>query len=146
MLYGYVRVSTDKQTVENQKLTITNYVQIKNRNNQHIERVSETESGTKSYKDRQLGNLVEQLQKDDILLISELSRLGRSLFEVMEILGHLMQKEVQVISIKEGFELGENISSKVLAFAFSLSQLVRACKRLGWCTSLTCTPARLSLS
>lgn len=130
MLYGYVRVSTDKpvclrhsgrQTVENQKLTITNYVQNKNRNNQHIERVSETESGTKSYKDMQLGNLVEQLQKDDILLISELSRLGRSLFEVMEILGHLMQKEVQVISIKEGFELGENISSKVLAFAFSLS-------------------------
>jgi len=47
--------------------------------------------------------------------------LGRSLFEVIEILGHLMQKEVQVISIKEGFELGENISSKVLVFAFSLS-------------------------
>jgi DNA invertase Pin-like site-specific DNA recombinase len=50
MLYGYVRVSTDKQTVENQKLTITNYVQTKARNNQHINRVSETESGTKSYK------------------------------------------------------------------------------------------------
>lgn len=47
--------------------------------------------------------------------------MGRSLFEVIEILGHLMQKEVQVISIKEGFELGENISSKVLVFAFSLS-------------------------
>jgi len=53
--------------------------------NQIINRVSETKSWTKSYKDRKLGGLVEQLQKDDILLISELSRLGRSLFEVMEI-------------------------------------------------------------
>jgi len=49
--------------------------------------------------------LIEQLHEGDILLISELSRLGRSLFEVMEILGHLMAKEVQVMSIKEGFEL-----------------------------------------
>lgn len=121
MLYGYVRVSTDKQTVENQKLSIVNYIKKKERNNTIIERVAETESGTKSYKQRKLGELLEQLHEGDILLISELSRLGRSLFEVMEILGNLMQKEVQVISIKEGFELGENISSKVLAFAFSLS-------------------------
>lgn len=121
MLYGYVRVSTDKQTVENQKLSIANYIKKKERNNTIIERVAETESGTKSYKQRKLGELLEQLHEGDILLISELSRLGRSLFEVMEILGNLMQKEVQVISIKEGFELGENISSKVLAFAFSLS-------------------------
>ncbi|WP_394337885.1 recombinase family protein [Flavipsychrobacter stenotrophus] len=52
-----------------------------------------------------MGALVEDLQTGDVLLISELSRLGRSLFEVMEILGHLMAKDVQVISIKEGFEL-----------------------------------------
>lgn len=104
MLYGYVRVSTDKQTVENQKLSISKYAKSKNLPG-NITRVSETESETKSYKDRQLGGLTEQLQKGDILLISELSRLGRSLFEVMEILGHLMKKEVLVISIKEGFEL-----------------------------------------
>lgn len=54
MLYGYVRVSTDKQTVENQKLSIANYIKNKNRNNTNVERVSETESGTKSYKERQL--------------------------------------------------------------------------------------------
>ena len=104
MLYGYVRVSTDKQTVENQKLSISSYIKTKNLPEQ-ITRVSETESGTKSYKSRQLGTLIEQLHEGDILLISELSRLGRSLFEVMEILGHLMAKEVQVMSIKEGFEL-----------------------------------------
>ena len=88
MLYGYVRVSTDKQTVENQKLSIADYNKKKERSNTNIERVSETESGTKSYKEWKLGELVEQQQKDDILLISELSRLGRSLFEVMEILWH----------------------------------------------------------
>ena len=104
MLYGYVRVSTDKQTVENQKLSISSYIKTKSLPD-NITRVSETESCTKSYKSRQLGALVEDLQKGDILLISELSRLGRSLFEVMEILGHLMAKDVQVISIKEGFEL-----------------------------------------
>lgn len=120
MLYGYVRVSTDKQTVENQKLSIEHYAKSKQLN-QTINRVSETESWTKSYKERKLGELLEQLRKGDMLLISELSRLGRSLFEVMELLGKLMEKEIQVISIKEGFELGENISSKVLAFAFSLS-------------------------
>jgi len=49
--------------------------------------------------------LIEQLHEGDILLISELSRLGRSLFEVMELLGRLMEKDVQVMSIKEGFEL-----------------------------------------
>lgn len=114
MLYGYVRVSTDKQTVENQKLSISSYIKTKNLPAE-ITRVSETESWMKSYKDRLLDGLTEQLQKGDILLVSELSRLGRSLFEVMEILGHLMAKEVQVMSIKEGFELWENISSKVLA-------------------------------
>lgn len=86
MLYGYVRVSTDKQTVENQKLSIANYIKKKERNNTNVERVAETESGTKSYKQRKLGELLEQLHEGDILLISELSRLGRSLFEVMEIL------------------------------------------------------------
>lgn len=54
MLYGYVRVSTDKQTVENQKLTIVNYIKKKERNNTNVERVAETESGAKSYKERQL--------------------------------------------------------------------------------------------
>ena len=58
MLYGYVRVSTDKQTVENQKLSIAGYAKTKSRN-EKIERVSETESGTKSYKERKLGGLVD---------------------------------------------------------------------------------------
>jgi len=74
MLYGYVRVSTDKQTVENQKISITNYIKAKKLPEQ-ITWVSETESGTKSYRSRQLGTLIDQLHKGDMLLVSELSRL-----------------------------------------------------------------------
>ena len=61
------------------------------------------------------------MQPDDILIVTELSRFGRSLLEVMSILHTLMEKEVKVFTTKERYELGNNISSKVLAFAFSLS-------------------------
>jgi DNA invertase Pin-like site-specific DNA recombinase len=61
------------------------------------------------------------MKKEDILLVSELSRLGRSLMEVMSILHTLMEKNVKVFTTKERYELGNNINSKVLAFAFSLS-------------------------
>jgi len=61
------------------------------------------------------------MQPEDVLLVTELSRLGRSLLEVMSILHTLMEKEVKVFTTKERYELGNNISSKVLAFAFSLS-------------------------
>ena len=71
--------------------------------------------------DRKLGALIERMREDDILVVSELSRLGRSLLEVMSILHTLIEKDVKVFTTKERYELGNNISSKVLAFAFSLS-------------------------
>ena len=61
------------------------------------------------------------MHEDDILIVTELSRLGRSLLEVMSILHTLMEKDIKVFTTKERYELGNNISSKVLAFAFSLS-------------------------
>ncbi|RZK35421.1 MAG: invertase, partial [Hymenobacter sp.] len=77
--------------------------------------------GTKRSEDRKLGQVLKGLKKNDILIVSELSRLGRNLMEVMSILHSCMEKESKVFAIKEGYELGNNISSKVLAFAFSLS-------------------------
>jgi DNA invertase Pin-like site-specific DNA recombinase len=68
-----------------------------------------------------VGALITEMKKDDILLVSELSRLGRSLMEVMSILHTLMEKNVKVFTTKERYELANNINSKVLAFAFSLS-------------------------
>jgi DNA invertase Pin-like site-specific DNA recombinase len=83
--------------------------------------IEETVSSTKKLSDRKLGALIERMHEDDILIVSELSRLGRSLLEVMSILHTLMEKDVKVFTTKERYELGNNISSKVLAFAFSLS-------------------------
>jgi DNA invertase Pin-like site-specific DNA recombinase len=117
MIYGYIRVSTDKQTTENQRFEILKFAHEKKLT---VGRwIEETISSRKKLSDRKLGALVEQMHEDDILIVSELSRLGRSLLEVMSILHTLMEKDVKVFTTKERYELGNNISSKVLAFAFS---------------------------
>lgn len=119
MVYGYIRVSTDRQTVENQRYEINNYC--KSHKMKINEFIFETISGTREYTKRKLGKLLSKLQKDDVLIASELSRLGRSLFMIMTILNICMTKGVKVITIKDGFELQDDIESKVLAFAFGLS-------------------------
>jgi DNA invertase Pin-like site-specific DNA recombinase len=119
MIYGYIRVSTDKQTVENQRFEIENFCK---RKNIAIEQwIEETISGTKEPEKRALGKLLKKLNKGDILICSELSRLGRTLFMIMDILSACMKKEIELWTIKDGYRLGSDISSKVLAFAFGLS-------------------------
>ncbi len=83
--------------------------------------IEETISGTRNYTKRQLGNLLKKVNKDDIIICSELSRLGRNLFMIMEILNICMTKECRVWTIKDNYRLGDDIQSKVLAFAFGLS-------------------------
>ena len=119
MIYGYLRVSTDKQTLENQKFEINNFCE--NENSKIEKWVTETISGTKDFEKRKLGKLLKKLRKDDILICSEISRLGRNLLQIMTILNICMKKEVQVWTIKDNYRLGKDIQSKVLAFAFSLS-------------------------
>lgn len=119
MVYGYIRVSTDKQTVENQRFEINQYAQ---NNNITIDRwIEETISGTISPDKRNLGKLLRHVQKHDIIICSELSRLGRSMFMIMSILNQLMEMEVSVYTVKEGYRLGQDLQSKVMAFAFSIS-------------------------
>jgi len=119
MVYGYIRVSTNKQTVENQRFEIEKYAA---RNNISIDEwIEETISGTISPTKRNLGKLISKTQKDDIIICSELSRLGRSMFMIMSILNTLMENQVLVYTVKEGYKLGQDLQSKVLAFAFSIS-------------------------
>ena len=119
MIYGYIRVSSDKQTVENQRFEINNFCQ---REQLQINGwIEETISGTKNYDKRELGQLLKKIQKDDLIICAELSRLGRSLFMIMEILSLCMKKECRVWTIKDNYRLGDDIQSKVLAFAFGLS-------------------------
>lgn len=119
MIYGYIRVSTDKQTVENQRFEIKKYAK---KNKLHIDEwIEEIISGTITPERRHLGDLLKKIKKNDILICSELSRLGRSMFMIMSILNILMEKEVLVFTVKEGYKLGDDLTSKVLAFAFSIS-------------------------
>ncbi len=119
MIYGYIRVSTDRQTTENQRFEILKFADEKRL---PIDQwVEETISATKHLDDRQLGQLLSRLEADDVLIVTELSRIGRSILEVMSILHRIMETEAKVFTTKERYELGNTVSSKVLAFAFSLS-------------------------
>ena len=119
MYYGYIRVSSDKQTVENQRFEINNFCE---KHGIIIDGwIEETISGTKNYNKRALGKLLKKVCKDDVIICSELSRLGRNLFMIMEILNICMNKECRVWTIKDNYRLGDDIQSKVLAFAFGLS-------------------------
>ena len=119
MIYAYIRVSTDRQTVENQRYEIDNFCKVRQiKINKYIE---ETVSGMKSIDKRELGALIRKMKKGDTLVASEISRFGRRLLEVMSILKMLMDKKVNVVTVKEKFELGDNLQSHVIAFAFSLA-------------------------
>lgn len=121
MVYGYVRVSTTKQTLENQRFEILEYCKSHNILTTKISFMEDVKSGTITYKDRVLGKLLKKLKKEDVLIISEISRLGRSMLMVMEILNQLLTKGVTLISVKENMIFDNTISSKVITFAFSLS-------------------------
>lgn len=119
MIYAYIRVSTDKQTVENQRFEVQKFAMEKGIT---IDKwVSETVSGTKAANDRKLGPLLKKMKKGDTLILSEISRLGRNLMQIMSILNLCMSKETMVLTVKERYELGNNINSQILAFAFGLS-------------------------
>ena len=119
MFYGYIRVSTDKQTVENQRFEIIRFCAKQNIN---IDRwFEESISGTKEPNKRKLGQMLRRMKKGDVLVCTELSRLGRSLMMIMSILNDCMKNEIQVWTIKDNYRLGSDLSSKVLAFAFGLS-------------------------
>lgn len=119
MIYGYIRVSTDKQTVENQRFEINLFCKQKE---MLIDRwIDETVSGIKDIEQRKLGRLLKKMKKDDILICSELSRLGRNLLMIMSVLNDCMNRDVKVWTIKDNYRLGNDINSKVLAFAFGLA-------------------------
>ena len=116
---GYIRVSSNKQVLEHQEFEIRKFAE-----SQKIEIdkwVEEKISSRKALNKRKLGSVLSHLKKGDILLASEISRLGRSLMEVMHILEQCLSRECQVWTIKENYRLGNDIQSKVMAFAFGLS-------------------------
>jgi DNA invertase Pin-like site-specific DNA recombinase len=117
--YAYIRVSTDKQETENQRYEILKYANDKKLGN--VEFIEETVSGRKSWKDRKIGDLIPKLQKGDILIVTELSRLGRSMLEIMELLSILLRAGVELHVVKNNQVLKDDLQSKVFAMAFSIA-------------------------
>ncbi len=120
MVYGYIRVSTLHQNLENQKLEITQFAAL---NGLQIDKwIEEKISGTKKPEKRKLGTILMQNAKEnDLVICTEISRFGRSLIMIMNVLQFFLEQGIKVWTIKDGYRLGNDIQSKVLAFAFGLS-------------------------
>jgi len=119
MVYGYVRVSTDRQTVDNQRFEIERFCL---KNSIIIDHwIEETISGTQLPEKRLLGSLLAEAKTGDLIVCSELSRLGRNMFMIMSILNNLMINGVRIRTIKDNYQLGDSIQAKILAFTFGLT-------------------------
>lgn len=119
MVYGYIRVSTGKQTVENQKYAIQAFCE---RSGLTVDAwIEETVSGAKRFDKRKLGDLLGKVQTGDAIICTEITRLGRSLFMIFSIMSYALERGCAIWTIKEGWRLGDDLTSKVLAFAFGMA-------------------------
>lgn len=118
MVIAYLRVSTGKQHPANQKEEIRKFAASKNLKIDQW--VTEVVSGKKKEKERSLGSLMKKLKRGDILIVTELSRLSRTLTDLMSILGRCLENGIILYSTKDGYAFDNSINSKVLAFAFGL--------------------------
>ncbi|MEG1621899.1 MAG: recombinase family protein [Alistipes sp.] len=118
MIVAYLRISTGKQHLENQQDEICRFAQ---RKNLIIDRwVTEIVSGRKHERKRKLGGLLRRLRTGDTLLVTELSRLSRTMTDIMTIMGECLRRKITIYSTKDGYAFDESINSKVLCFAFGL--------------------------
>ena len=118
MIYAYVRVSTEQQDYQSQVTAIKACYKVD-------EWVEEKRSGTVEYEKRDLGDLIHKLRAGDTLIVTELSRLGRSLSMIYKIITELKEKKIRCIAIKNNFDLNpsnpNDIVAEVLMFAFGIS-------------------------
>ena len=116
---AYLRVSTLDQDLEKNKADILSFANHRDLGQVHF--VEEIASGRKPWRDRQIAQVLEDLQNGEALIVSELSRLGRSMLECMEILALATRKGIRVYSVKGGWQLDHSLQSKILALAFSMA-------------------------
>lgn len=118
MIVGYIRVSTEKQHLKNQYDEISRFA---SQNGWQIDSwVSEVISGKKKVSGRKLGRTISRMKKGDILIVSEISRLSRTLTEIMSIMGKCLDKGINIYTTKEQYRFDDSINSKILCFAFGL--------------------------
>ena len=119
MIFAYIRVSTDAQTGESQRFEIDKFCE---EHHWRVDRwVEESVSGTVPFEKRSLGKLIKKMRRGDLLLCTEISRLGRNMLMVMAILNACIARGIRIRTIKDRFELGDDLNSKIIAFAFALA-------------------------
>ena len=116
---AYLRVSTLDQDLEKNKADILHFANQRDLGKVHF--VEEVASGKKPWRERLISQVLEELQTDDTIIVSELSRLGRSMLECMEILALATRKGIRVYSVKGSWQLDHTIQSKIIALAFSMA-------------------------
>jgi len=116
---AYLRVSTTEQDLEKNKADILHLANEKGLG--QVKWVEETVSGRVSWRKRALANVLDELQRGDNLLVSELSRLGRSMLECMEILSVASQQGIHIYAVKGNWQLDDSIQSKIVAMAFAMA-------------------------
>jgi DNA invertase Pin-like site-specific DNA recombinase len=122
---AYMRASTDKQDTNNQKFQILEYAH--NKDLKVHEFIEITISSSKTTKERRIDYLVQKLESNDTLIVTELSRLGRSTATVITLVNELIQRNIRVIVIKQNLDLNKHdMNSKIIVTLFSLfSELER---------------------
>lgn len=116
---SYLRVSTADQDLEKNKAEILFLANNKRLGN--VDFVEEKISGKVNWKKRKIADVLNELKESDNLIVSELSRLGRSMLEVMEILAIATEKKINIYSVKGNWHLDGSLQSKILAMAFSMA-------------------------
>jgi DNA invertase Pin-like site-specific DNA recombinase len=116
---AYLRVSTNEQDLEKNKIAILKLANEMRLGN--VDFVEEKVSGCITWKKRKIADIVESLKEDDTIIVSELSRLGRSMLECMEIISIATQKHINIYAIKGNWQLNNTIQSKIIAMAFSMA-------------------------
>ena len=116
---AYLRVSTLDQDLVNNKADILNFA---NHNDLgKVDFVEEIASGRKPWRERQIAQVLEDLRAGDAIIVAELSRLGRSMLECMEILALATRKSIRVYAVKGSWQLDDSIQSKIIALAFAMA-------------------------
>ena len=119
MIYAYVRVSTAEQSYASQQYEIRKWA---TDTGQVIDRwESESVSGTIVPGKRKLGRLIRRLKRGDLIVCTEISRLGRNMLMIMSILNDCAAKGIRIHTIKDNFSLDNDLNSKIIAFAFALA-------------------------
>ncbi len=119
MVIAYLRVSTEKQLLENQRNEIVRFAENKGLSihKWQMEKIS----GVKSKEERKLEAILRRMKTDDVLIVSEMSRLSRTMLEIMAILNLCIKKNIILYSVKEGYSFENNMTSKIMGFAFGMA-------------------------